>query len=148
MKAHVYPEKPDPFHPTVAIAAIYLFVKDHFLILKRSPHTLAGNYWGLPAGKLESSEPPLHAAKRELQEETALTLSLDRFRPLKTLYVKRTDLDFLYHPFHVTLNERPSIHLSHEHTEFQWVTIDEARRLPLLPGGEEALLLTMLEISK
>lgn len=144
MEATVHREKPDPFHPTVEISAIYLFVKERFLFLKRSPHKLAGNCWGLPAGKLDPHESPLQAAQRELKEETGIFLPLQSLTPLKTLYVKRTDLDFLYHPFSATLEEEPSVQLAlDEHTAYRWVTVEEARILPLVPGGEQALLLTM-----
>jgi len=43
------------------------------LLLKRPDDVHCGGLWSFPGGKVEKSETPLGAAKRELTEETGLT---------------------------------------------------------------------------
>ncbi len=47
----------------------------HLLVVRT---TYSGGYWMLPGGKVERSETPQAAAIRETQEETGLTVAIDR----------------------------------------------------------------------
>lgn len=88
-----------------------------------------GNHWGFPKGKANPSESPLETAKRELKEETGLTVAkilLDQ--PMTEQYQFRRKKQFIvksvqYFPAFVegtlTLQEE-------ELRDAQWMTIPDA----------------------
>ncbi|MEF3168443.1 MAG: NUDIX domain-containing protein [Deltaproteobacteria bacterium] len=103
----------------------------------------AYQYWDFPKGIVEDGEDPVHAARREVEEETAIT-SLD-FRwgldyretgPYNRGKVARYYLAETM-TSEVDLPVNPEI--GHpEHEEFRWVTYEEARGL-VAPRVLEAL---------
>ena len=68
----VFEKPPADFHPRVEIAACYLEVDHHLLLLQRTREKSEPGLWGVPAGKIEPGEIPLHGALRELFEETGI----------------------------------------------------------------------------
>ena len=85
-KARMYwVSKPD----TVAVLPIH---KDGSIIIERQFRAAVGKHiYELPAGHIDKGERPLHAAKRELEEETGLHAS--RIRLLATTYPSPGVLD-------------------------------------------------------
>lgn len=57
----------------VAIAII-VDNNNRILITQRPAHVSHGGFWEFPGGKLEGSETPLEALKREINEEVGLTI--------------------------------------------------------------------------
>lgn len=139
MKTFVYTSEPPAFSPTAAVAACYLFCQGKILLLKRAPTRPQGETWGVPAGKIETGEHPKKAAIREAFEEISLTLEDNSLVSLGQLFVIHPDLNFTFHLFHQKFEAFPSIVLSDEHTEFAWVTPEEAYQLPLIGGGADSL---------
>ncbi len=122
------------------VAATYCEFQNQFLILKRHPDRPQGNLWGLPAGKLESGELPVHGAVRELYEETGLKLNANELTSLGHLYVKHPDWDFIFHLFYKNFDHRPELILAlEERLEARWINFEEALELPLISGGHESL---------
>ena len=58
-------------HPGGAVIAA-INSQDEICLLKQWRHAIGQTIWELPAGCLESGEPPLETAKRELEEEAAV----------------------------------------------------------------------------
>lgn len=135
----VFEQKPADFSPSVEIAAVYVNVDGKILLLKLSSEKPEPGAFGVPAGKLEKDEPPLKGARRELQEETGIDLLEDLFQSMGQLYMRKPDIDYVYHLFSVRLNNLPDVHLSSEHTSYNWVSIAEAKELPLMKGAQPAL---------
>jgi 8-oxo-dGTP pyrophosphatase MutT (NUDIX family) len=112
-------------------------------MLLRHPEKLAGNTWGVPAGKLEKDENPTAAVIREIWEEVGIDISGEGLAFLRTLYCRVPDYpqpDFIYHQFHKSFDTLTTLNLAlEENTEARWVTIEEALELPLITGGKEAL---------
>jgi 8-oxo-dGTP diphosphatase len=135
----VYEKKPEDFFPKVEVAATYVNLNGKVLFLKLAPNKQEAGAWGVPAGKLESHEMPVNGAKRELFEETGVDISLNNFQSLGTLYIRKPDIDYIYHLFSVSLNTQPSICLSTEHSSYQWVSPSESKNLPLMNGAHQAL---------
>lgn len=143
LNAHmVFLEEPLDFDPQLEVVACYLQYKNEILFLKRCalvpwPHT-----WGLPAGKIKDNQIPLQAIVREIFEETGLVVSQDALVLLKTLYVRDAQKNFVYHVFKCELSDKPTtITLApDEHTEYQWLTPEEALAVfDLVPGEDECL---------
>jgi 8-oxo-dGTP diphosphatase len=136
----VYDAIPAGFTPQMEIAAVYVSVDEKILLLQLSDHKPEKGLWGLPAGKLETREGPLQAAKRELFEETGINIESERlFQSLGALYFRKPEVDYVCHLFGVNLSDIPPVCLSHEHCSYVWVSREEAEVLPLMNGGKEAL---------
>ena len=93
----------------------------------------------VPAGKLEPREEPLQAAKRELFEETGICIEPNRFQTFGALYIRKPELDYIYHLFGVQLNTMPALALSAEHCSHAWVSREEAETFPLMNGAKQVL---------
>jgi 8-oxo-dGTP pyrophosphatase MutT (NUDIX family) len=137
MKTFVYTSQPTAFQAKAYVSACYLFCEGKILLLKRAAHKPQGETWGVPAGKIEAGEDPKEAAIREAFEEVSVRLT--HLNSLGQLFVVHPDLHFVFHLFHQNFDAFPSISLSDEHTEFVWVTPEEASRLPLIGGGLDSL---------
>lgn len=137
---YISTNKPDNFDPFGEVAASYIAYKDTFLLLKRHPSCSYGNQWCLPGGKVEADETPIEGAIREVQEEVGLFFSKDCIKSLGKLYVRRPDIDYVFHMFFTSIGILPSLIIdTKEHLEGKWVTYEQAIELPLILGGEETL---------
>lgn len=130
---------PLDFKPEVEIAAIYLRFAEEVLFLRLALPKKEAGRWGVPAGKLESTELPLEAAQRELFEETGIQLDRSSWQYLGPIYIRKTDLDYVYHMFSVDLARQPTCRLSTEHNAAQWMSPESALQMPLMQGASEAL---------
>jgi len=138
-ETQVYEVKPLNFNPRVQISAIYVNIGEKLLLLELSHVKAEALAWGMPAGKLEIDELPLIAAQRELFEETGIELAENHFRSLGQLFIRKPDLDYIYHLFEVNLDKIPQVQLSSEHRSYGWVSKQEAESLPLMKGAKQAL---------
>lgn len=140
MSIAIFQERPQTFHPAIEVSGCFIWVDDKFLLLNRAN----GEGWGIPSGKLDEGESKEAAVLREVAEETAITLDNAEF--LNTLYVRRPDIDFIFHLFIQKCEERPIVTLNTEHTDFRFCTLDEAFEMPLMIGAAEVIQ-TALSVS-
>lgn len=135
----VHEQKPEGFTAKVGASGCYLEWENKILLLKQAAHSLEQATWGVPGGKIEKNESPLDTAVRELFEETGIQLhTTEQIRALGALYVSKPDIDYIYHLFKVDVNERPTIFLSNEHTDFRWISWDELPHLHIRSGAEDS----------
>lgn len=140
MKYSVFIDPPEGFHPTVEVAGCYCEWIDKILFLKRHPQKPQGNTWGVPAGKIEKNEDPRTTVIRETREEVGLNIDDDDLELIGRLYCRLPHVEYVYYMFRKRFHSVPNIDLAlEEHLESQWVTIEEAFKLPLIAGGIEAL---------
>lgn len=137
MSAQVFNVRPADFNPAVEVAAIYVLSKGKVLLLQRSQLKSESGNWGVPAGKIEKGESPLQAAKRELFEETSI--EADGFTYLGKLFMRKPDIEYVYHSFMLKLDAQPEIRLCTEHDAYTWASKNEAESLTLMAGGKYAL---------
>lgn len=130
--------KPENFNPRCEIVACYLECEGKLLVLLNAPGDSEPGFWGLPAGKLESNEPPLEGAIRELFEETSISITPSQIKPVGSLYMRKPDIDYIYHLFQIKLATRPEVRLSSEHDHYRWASPEEVERMPIMSGGKEA----------
>lgn len=146
-KIEIHQTVPQGFAPQVQVAACYLEIDNKLLLLQRAHGKLEPGKWGVPAGKLESNETPENAAKRELWEETGIAFeNPSQIQRLNSLYIRKPEVDYVYHLFKVQLDQIPEVHLSDEHQSYTWATSKDMETIALMDGAKETLQLyrTML----
>jgi 8-oxo-dGTP pyrophosphatase MutT (NUDIX family) len=135
----IYEQKPEGFSTPIEVAATYVNLNGKILFLKLAHNKPEANSWGVPAGKLEVDELPADGAKRELFEETGISIdSSTAFQSLGKLFFRK-NVDFVYHLFGLNLSDLPGVQLSMEHTDHKWVSRHEAENINLMAGAKEAL---------
>jgi 8-oxo-dGTP diphosphatase len=139
----VFQEPPENFHPRLEVAACYLTVDEQVLFMKRQPHKSDGNLWGIPGGRCEKGETAHQAVVREVSEETGIDLSGKTLKYFGVLYIRLPDIDFTYHMYAHALADIPKeiVIDTAEHSEYQWMTLQEALKLPLIRGEAECICL-------
>ncbi len=135
----VYEVRPEDFFPKVEIAAIYIDVEGRVLLLKNSSHKKEAAKWGVPAGKLEYGEMPAHGASRELFEETGIEISHEKLLQIGKLYIRKPEIDYIYHIFGVKFDHLPEVCLSNEHVNYRWITQKESVELDLMQAAKQPL---------
>jgi 8-oxo-dGTP pyrophosphatase MutT (NUDIX family) len=103
----------------------------------------------VPAGKLEKNETPENAAKRELLEETGISLeNSSQIQRLNSLYIRKPEVAYVYHVFKVRLDQMPDVHLSDEHQAYIWANSKDIETMALMDGAREALRYYQAMIAK
>jgi 8-oxo-dGTP diphosphatase len=103
---------------------------DTYLILKRSPNSKSYPlHWDFAGGKLEHGENFENALIREVKEETNLDIVLEESI---FIYVE-SKVENSYVILFNCEKRDGEIKLSDEHTEYKWVTKEEAQKLKLEP---------------
>lgn len=135
----VYRTPPKGFQPIVEAAACHVVCGNVSLWLKQPVGKAAAGSWVMPGGKLEPGESPLDGALRELFEETGIATTPQNTVFIGTFYIVRPEAHFTFHAFRVFLDQLPTVHLSHEHTDSCWATLEELKQMPLIGGAWEVL---------
>ncbi|MCH7763257.1 MAG: NUDIX domain-containing protein [Candidatus Marinimicrobia bacterium] len=110
-----------------------------FLILKRASTKLYEHLWQGVAGKIEAGETAWQAAIRELDEETGLSpkhiFIADHVSRFYEAYGDRINLV----PVFGIEVDSDVIILSEEHSEYKWVTLEEAQKHLVWRGQKEGI---------
>lgn len=106
--------------------------ENQILFLRRTD-----GFWDYSGGRQEDGEEPLETAVNELEEETGFKLN---GHPIEESFSTCLDDDLVFVTFVVYVPGKFKPTLSKEHTEFVWLTPNQARELlDLLPGVRVAL---------
>lgn len=141
MNYHVYTARPTTYTGGgLQAAGCCIITAGKILLIRRGPQrTFAGEY-EIPGGKLEARETPEEAAIRETMEEVGIDVSA-ALSFAGTLYgaslIDPLTIDYEFHVFRAMLPIQPSVLLEAGHTEFRWVTAQEAKQLPCIVGTPE-----------
>ena len=110
------------------VVGCFLEYDGKFVIVHRHAHKTDGDTWGLPSGKVEENEADIEALRRELYEETGYKAEEDEVELLGSFdFVSPRGDPFVYITYRINLNDPHDVVLEEAaHSEYKWVTVDEA----------------------
>ncbi len=110
-----------------------VFIGDRILMLHRpdGARSFPGR-WSLVAGKREGSETHLETAKREIMEETGLTVGEPEASE-GPLLVREGDVIWSVSMFLFRLPEGSEVHINRENTEYRLCSLEELKAMDLVP---------------
>lgn len=122
--------------------------KPMYLVLRRSPQvSLFPGIWQIITGRIEAGEHAVHAAEREVREETGL--AAERFWSLpfiNSFYEPVHDIVHLCPHFAVQVVGDAEVRLSEEHEEFEWCQFERAQTLLLWTGQRTGVRIVETQI--
>lgn len=113
---------------------------DEWLVLKRAPHVMLGGAWAPVQGHIEDGEKAYQTARRELDEETGLPV--DAFYQasyVNRFYLAQTDQIILSPVFCARVPYDAQVRLCDEHTDFAWLSREQAMARFVWPGQRKSL---------
>jgi dATP pyrophosphohydrolase len=103
---------------------------DEYLLLKRAPHEEIPNLWQPVAGGIHSGETAWQAAVREVGEETGLRIAkLYSANIIQSFYSAPDDCIVHFPVFVAFVSADQPVTISAEHSEYQWLDVDQAELL-------------------
>jgi dATP pyrophosphohydrolase len=110
-----------------------------YLMLKRSSGKYYEHLWQGVAGKIEKGETAVQAVVRELEEETGKKpIKIFAADHIASFYDARNDRILMVPIFGIEV-EDSEVQLSEEHSEYKWVSFEEALTLLTWKGQKEGL---------
>ena len=111
-----------------------------FLLLKRSPDQYYPNLWQMVSGKIKENETAYNAALREIKEETDLVPENFWVAPtVNSFYSPDKDYICLLPVFAAKVSFDSEIKISKEHTEFKWLSPEEAKNILAWDGQRKSV---------
>lgn len=111
-----------------------------WLVLRRAPHVLVPNAWAMVQGHIEPGEKSYQTAARELHEETGIApVGFWHASYVNRFYLAAQDQIILSPVFCAEAPANAVVRLCDEHTEFRWVSADEAMQIYAWPGQRKSL---------
>ncbi|MBM3845033.1 MAG: NUDIX domain-containing protein [Verrucomicrobia bacterium] len=117
--------------PIATVGAVIFNDREEVLMIRTHKWS---DLWGIPGGKIEYRETAKAALIRELGEETGLTVRDIEFVMTQDCIGSREfyrDAHFLLLNYRCRAVPPANVILNDEAEEFRWVSLDQARRLPL-----------------
>lgn len=134
--------KPKGYTHSLEVVACYLKKDDKYLFLKKSKGRNEEKTWGVAGGRVEINEDPKKANIREVFEETGIQIHSLNLRFERVLFVENPYYGkYLLHIYSYSCPSTQIVTLSDEHEEYRWLSLEDAKKLPLLLGGLQSLSL-------
>jgi phosphoglycolate phosphatase len=131
LKPAPIPGAPSAPHPVVTVGALIFDLDNRVLMIRTHKWS---NLWGIPGGKTRFGETSEAALRREIKEETDLEIERIDFVLVQDCIHSREfyrDAHFVLLNYTARCLGSPQVRLNEEAVEFRWVTLEDARRLPL-----------------
>ncbi|MBI2426988.1 MAG: NUDIX hydrolase [Candidatus Kerfeldbacteria bacterium] len=112
----------------VSVWALIQNAEGNYLFTRRHPGDDFGGCWDIPGGRMQEGEQPIETVLREVREEVSLRLAHGK---LLTAVSEQghhdTWVTFLLYAFQF-FGDPNDVHLDDDHTDYRWLTVQEARR--------------------
>lgn len=111
-----------------------------FLLLQRNEDQIYPSVWQMVSGKIERNEKAFETSLRELKEETNLTpLKMWVAPKVNSFYSSGDDSICLIPVFAIQVENNAKVKISGEHSDYKWVTPNEAKKLLAWYGQRRAV---------
>lgn len=117
--------------PTVTVGGLIFNSRGQVLLVRTHKWS---DLWGIPGGKIKWGEPSEMALRRELKEETNLSVDQIEFVMVQDCIHSKEfyrDAHFILLNYTCRCVGEPEVKLNDEAREFRWVTLDEALKMPI-----------------
>lgn len=108
------------------------------LLLKRTEDR--GGFWNVVNGTLEINESILNCRSRELQEEAGITNVLSWSNELNRFSFTYKDYVIVVLVYSAEVSSEQNIIINEEHTEYRWVSFDEAINMMKFDDDKNGLI--------
>ncbi len=114
--------------------------KMEFLLLKRSEGEIYPGLWQMVSGKMKKNEKAFNTALREIKEETGLKpLQLWTVPNINSFYYEAKNCISFLPVFVVEVENKDSVFLSAEHSEYKWVSSVQAKKMLAWQGQRKSV---------
>lgn len=111
-----------------------------FLLLKRANNEMYPGLWQMVTGAIDENEKAFQTALREIKEESNLTPVKFWVVPIiNSFYSREKDELCMIPVFAAMVDQRIQVVISNEHSDFNWVAKDEAKKLLAWPGQRKSI---------
>jgi dATP pyrophosphohydrolase len=114
--------------------------KIEFLLLKRSDNEIYPGLWQMVSGSIHKGETAHQTALREIVEETNLKPKKMWVVPnVNSFYSPEKNYISLLPVFAVQVDYNSKVKISHEHSDFKWVTKEKAKKMLAWAGQRKSV---------
>lgn len=121
--------------PQIAIGAIV--IHDDALLMVQRAHDPGKGLWSLPGGRVEQGEYLADALRREVLEETGLTVDVGELAGI--LEVPGDDLHYVILDYHATVTGDPAPTAGTDASEVRWVPLRDVAKMDCTPRFVETM---------
>lgn len=121
----------------IVVCAILINKNKKIFIARRAPQKKLASKWEFPGGKLEIGEEVEPALAREIREELAIKIKSLKLLHIKPYSYEHGNVLILFYTCEDFLGD-PQIQ-DNDHDKFSWCTVEELKKLDLLPANQEVL---------
>ncbi|MBD3192836.1 MAG: NUDIX domain-containing protein [Candidatus Heimdallarchaeota archaeon] len=132
----------------VVVTGVIENARGEVLLIKRNKKSIPPNCWEDPGGKLEQSEKPEEGLLREIAEETGIK-EITIIKPLTVFHdylegEKKKEKEFVGIAYWCKTTTK-KVKLTTEHSDYQWVTPEQAIDIVNHPAVKEYLKIMIQE---
>ncbi len=111
-----------------------------FLMLKRAEDEMFAGVWQPVTGTIDENEKAFETARREINEEIGVKIhSLFVIPFVNPFYLYRLDEINFVPVFVAQISERDEIKISNEHSDFKWMSPEEAKAVVAWEGQRKSI---------
>ncbi|WP_034762111.1 NUDIX domain-containing protein [Rossellomorea vietnamensis] len=124
----------------IAVVLLKKVDDQHKVLLVKRAESVLKDEWCYIGGGIEGGEKAWEAAYREVEEETGITnLSLYSANTFDRIYSIEGNYIYIAPVFVGFVPGKQEVALNEEHSDYRWLSFEDAMGIVSLPGNEEVL---------